>query len=99
MCHFNAYINFCTLYCQSVELSTMLSPFLKPLFDTRLFSLVTRLVVTMPFQALRQIFLELFRGWSFGIVDLQLFVVIVGVFVILAVVQVFHQLRGRIANL
>ena len=74
------------------------SPLLQPLLNTGLFALQAWFVVFLALQAFGQVFLHFCGRWPLGIINLHVFVEIVGVFVVFAVVEVFHQLRGRVAD-
>src|SRR5260370_15490758 len=86
-------------YYSCKTLRFLFSPLLQPLLNTGLFALPAWFVITLPFQALREILLKLNGRRALRIFDVHVFVVVVRVLIVFAVIEVFHQLRGRVANL
>src|SRR5947208_14835067 len=87
------------VYYSCKTLRFLSSQLLQPLLNACLFALLAWFIITLPFQALREILLKLDGGWPLRIINLHLFVVVVGVLVVFAVIEVFHELGGCVANL
>src|SRR5260370_2217325 len=80
-------------------LTLLISPSLQPPLNTRFFSLLPVLIIAVSLHTLRQIFLKLRNCSPFLIIYLHIFVCVMGILIIFAVVEVFHQPCRRIANL
>src|SRR5207302_10164317 len=70
----------------------------QPALDAGLFSLRTWFIEALAREALGEVFLKFGRGRALGIVTWHILVEVMRVFIILAVVQVLHQLSGSVAN-
>src|SRR5579871_1907783 len=75
-----------------------LAALFQPAFDRALFAKRRWLIIAPPFEVVGQIFLKSLWRRARRVVDGHLRVDIVAVDVAFAIVQVFHQLRGGVAN-
>src|SRR5947209_2212422 len=73
-------------YAKHTPFLHFLPPLLQPLLNTRLFSLITRLIIPVSLQTLRQILLQLPSRWSFRVLNLHILIILMRVLVIFAVI-------------